>query len=284
MTEMDLLSIGESAMAFDVEEILEINKFSHLHDSDRVFFCKTDYVDIALKEISKIPHEVIFISGNSDYTINEARFNCKPPNVVKWFCHNKHFDSDVLVPIPIGIENKTECKLGSEHGFIWDHAPEKHKVISEIENRSATKTIYANFTVDSSRCASRGVWRSIAENSEHITFEGNMRRPYIEFVSDILDHEAVLCPLGNTHVEEGDNHRIYEVLYLGRIPIVHTEDYYKKLHHKFPVLLVKNLDDIADEDFMKSEIKRIKNEKFDDKYLKFSYWKNLILKEKMGLR
>ena len=271
-------------MSYDIKQILEINKFSHLDDGERIFFCKTDYVGEILPRLGQLDREVIFISGNSDYTINEARFNCRPPNVVKWFCHNKHFNSDILVPIPIGIENKTECKLGSRHGLVWGHAPEKHKVISESENKPATKTIYANFTVASNRCASRGVWRSIAENSEHITFEGNMGRPYVEFVSDILDHEAVLCPLGNRRVEEGDNHRIYEVLYLGRIPIVHTKDYYEKLHHKFPVLLVNNLDDIADEDLMRKEIDKIKSQNFNNDYLKFSYWKNLILKEREKLR
>ena len=73
-------------------------------------------------------------------------------------------------------------------------------------------------------------------------------------------------------------------LYLGRIPIVHTKDYYEKLHHKFPVLLVKNLDDIANEDLMRKEIDKIKSQNFNSNYLKFSYWKNLILKEKQKLR
>tara|TARA_R100000005_G_scaffold51804_1_gene25170 strand:- start:393 stop:1211 length:819 start_codon:yes stop_codon:yes gene_type:complete len=272
-------------MAYDIDEILEINKFSHLDDGERIFFCKTDYVGQILPRLGELDREVILISGNSDYVINKERFKSKPRNVVKWFCQNKHFDSEALVPIPIGVENRTECKLGSGHGFVWGHAPEKHELISTAEEVVPTKMLYANYTLDNNRHPARFTWMSIAEGSSHITVEKEMNRPYREFISDVLDHEAVLCPLGNSPEEDAaDNHRIYETLYLGRIPVLHIKDTYERLHHKFPAILIENIEVIADEDFMRGEIDRIKSQTYNKNHLKFSYWRDLILKEKEKLK
>lgn len=283
-------------MSYPIEEILEMNKFSHLHDGERIFFCKTDYIQTianvpsAFDITSSIPHDVILITGNSDHVIDDRHVRNKPQNVIKWFCGNKHSQSDELTIIPIGIENSVKCKIGIEHGYVWDHAPEKHKILSELRPKEPTKLVYANFTVcPSSRHASRSEWKSIALESDHITWsEGDLK--YAEYCDHILDHEAVLCPLGNIHVPENDNHRIYEVLYAGRIPIIHQQELYKKLYHKYPVILIPTdekdtprFDIIKDEKFMRSEIDRVKSTKYDDKYLKFSYWKDLILSEKEKL-
>ena len=276
-------------MSYPIEEIIETNKFSHLHDGERIFFCKTDYIQTianvpsAFDITSSVPHEVILITGNSDYAIDNRHVKNKPQNIVKWFCVNKHSQSDELTAIPTGIENSAKCKIGIEHGYVWDHAPEKHKILSELRPKEPTKLIYANFTLASGRHPSREIWKNIALESNHITWEEN-NLEYADFCSHILDHEAALCPQGNIHVPEGDNHRIYEVLYAGRIPVIHAQDYYQKMHHKFPVILIEDLNLIADEKFMKSEIDKVKSQTYDPKYLKFSYWKDLILKERNKLK
>jgi len=279
-------------MAYDIDEILEINKFSHLDDGERIFFCKTDYVGQILPRLGELDREVILISGNSDHVINEERFKSKPSNVVKWFCQNKHFDSEFVVAIPLGVQNYTPCKLGETHGYVWGGSEQKAETLSNAQDRTPTKMIYANFTTDNTRHYSREVWKQIALSEDHITWYpfGGFYNPYSsdlsygDWVNSVLNHEAVLCPLGNSSVPEGDNHRIYETLYLGRIPIVHTKYYYEQLHHKFPVVLVKNLEDIADEDLMRKEIDKVKSQNFNSNYLKFSYWRDLILKEKEKLK
>jgi hypothetical protein len=276
-------------MSYPVEEMLEMNKFSHLHDGKQVFFCKWEFIAETWQRISEQPNEAILISGNSDNVIDDQHVRNKPQNVIKWFCGNKHSQSDELTIIPIGIENSTKCKIIG-HGKVWDHAPEKHKILSELRPKEPTKLVYANFTVCRfSRHASRGIWKSIALESDHITWsKGDLE--YAEYCDHILDHEAVLCPLGNIHVPENDNHRIYEVLYAGRIPVIHQQALYKKLYHKFPVILIPtdehgicHFDAIKDEQFMRAEIDRVRSQTYDDKYLKFSYWKELILKTKASL-
>ena len=271
-------------MSFDIEEILEINKFSHLHDGDRIFFCKTDYLNQAFPEIAKVPNDVILISGNSDLQITENQFLNKPNNVVKWFCQNKHVDEDILVPIPIGIENRTPCKIPG-HGKVWGHAPIKHEIINSHANIAPEKVLYSNFTIDSRRHPARNIWMNIAETSEHITVDRNMQNPYGVWVENVLKHEAVLCPLGNSPGSpDSDNHRIYEVLYLNRIPVVHVKSSYNKLHHQFPVILIENLEDVGDESFMRQQIDKVKNKNMDKKFLNFSHWKNIILEAKESLK
>ena len=271
-------------MSFPIEELLEINKFSNLHDGNRVVFCKTDYLYTLLPALEAFPHEIILISGNSDYSVSEERLSFKPDNVVKWFGPNKSADSDIVVPIPLGIENSICCKLGYHHGFVWDHAPEKHGIISETQNKPPTKMIYANFEVHQSRHPSRVLWKDIAQNHDHITWQPDNALRYADYIDEVLDHEAVLCPQGNVSVPEGDNHRLYEVLYSGRIPITHAQTYHKTLHHKFPVILVEDLEAVSDEKFMRSEIDRVKSQTYDHKYLRFSYWRDLILAEKEKLK
>jgi hypothetical protein len=65
--------------------IIQINKFSELHNNETIIFCKTDYIFDEFKNIEKIPNDVILITGNSDYPIDESRFNLKPKNVKKWY-------------------------------------------------------------------------------------------------------------------------------------------------------------------------------------------------------
>jgi len=87
-----------------------------------------------------------------------------------------------------------------------------------------------------------------------------MQNPYGVWVENVLKHEAVLCPLGNSPGSpDSDNHRIYEVLYLNRIPVVHVKSSYDKLHHQFPVILIENLEDVGDESFMRQQIDKVKN-------------------------
>ncbi len=273
-------------MAFPLKEILEFNKFSHLHDGDRIFFCKFEFIEDSWNAIRQKDHDCILISGNSDYGHKKSLLEhaSKPPNLKHWFCVNKSEETDGCTALPLGIENFTPCKLGERHGFVWGHAPEKHRLISEAQHRSPTKMIYANFEVHKSRHPSREMWRHLSQGCSHITWQPNNTLSYARYLDEILDHEAVLCPQGNVGVEEGDNHRIYETLYAGRIPVTHAQKYHKMLHHKFPIIVVEDLEAVADKEFMRSEIDRVKSTTFDPKYLKFSHWKNTILEAKKRLK
>ena len=74
--------------------------------------------------------------------------------------------------------------------------------------------------------------KNLCENCNHVTFK-NYGLSYQEFISDVISHDAVLCPVGNSPEGVADNHRIYEVLYSNRIPIVFAKNQnvlYNKLY------------------------------------------------------
>jgi len=256
--------------------IIQLNKFSRLHDGEKIIFCKTDYLLEEFEQVAKKNHDVVLISGNSDYCITNDIVRRAPRNIKKWFCQNKYSDSFLLQSIPIGLDNSEECTRPG-HGKAWEHAKQKQKVLSEPPNKKSDKLIYSNFTVQNN-VAHRSLLKQISIDTQHITWsEPNVEYP--EYVNSILEHQAVLCAQGN---EDGDNHRIYETLYLSRVPLSFSPTQYRYLHHLFPTVLITNIEDLYDEKLLTKKISECKK-KINNKYLDFDYWKDMILDVAEGL-
>lgn len=191
-------------------DLLQLNYFSQLHDDENVIFCKTDFLPNEFNRIaSKGP--VVLISGNSDYEINDNVVDHCPPNVIKWYAQNATCSSDRVEGIPIGIENTIVCKREG-HGKVWDHALEKPEILISTPRPEPTKDIYSNFSVKTHW--SREIVAYTINKIPYITKRTGLS--YKEFVSDVLDHRMVVCPVGNGI----DTHRMWETLYLDRVPIV----------------------------------------------------------------
>jgi len=258
---------------------IEINKFSELHDGKNIFFCKTDNILEEFENIKKLKNDVIFISGNSDYCIADQEVSQAPPNIKKWFCQNRLSDSELLQSIPLGLDNSTPCKRGQKHGTVWGHAPQRLSILNEADKkRKETDFIYANFSIETNP-KHRLEMADVCNNLEYIntdivkTHEESNRRDYSLYVEEILKHQAVLCPIGNNM---GDNHRIYESLYLGKVSITFNPILHKYLHHLYPTILIKDLNELKDYDKLEERIKENKKA-IDFKYLDMEYWRNLIL-------
>lgn len=254
---------------------LQINKISKLHNGADIFFCKTDFIEEAFIQIQSIKNDVIFISGNSDYCINDGLVKKAPKNIKKWFCQNRLSDDDLLESIPIGIENAVPCSIDG-YGYVWPHAIEKPSIINRLKNESSQSCInliYSNFNVNTNP-AHRNEVKQYISKLDHITKE-ECNLNFEDFVKGILSHEAVLCPQGNG---EGDNHRIYETLHLGKVPITFNSKQFKYLHHKFPVVLIEDIKELSDKDLIENKIHEAQS-KFDDKYLDANYWINKIKHE-----
>ena len=84
----------------------------------------------------------------------------------------------------------------------------------------------------------------------------------------------MLCPQGNGL---GDNHRIYETLYLNRIPITTGPHVHKSLHHKFPVVLIEDINLLNNYDLIKEQVEIAKTKEWDRSLLDLDYWKSKIL-------
>ena len=118
---------------------------SEWHDGDKIIFCKTDFLDSEFSNISKITGDVILITGNSDYAITDDIVKRAPKNIKKWYAQNALTNSDLVTPIPMGIENKLESlRLGHCIGY-FERVQEKEILLNNIKNKEPIKFIYSNF-------------------------------------------------------------------------------------------------------------------------------------------
>ena len=261
-------------------DFIEINKFSELHDGDEIIFCKTDFIFNEFEVISKIPHDVILITGNSDYPIDSVIFDKKPKNVKKWYAQNALVNDDILIPLPIGLENKLESmRLGHGIGY-YDRVLEKEKLLSRNITELPIKKYYSNFDINTNHTY-RSKIKTICENSPHIDWEES-NLSLTKFFDKILEYEAIICPIGNGV----DTHRLWEVLYSNRIPIVIRVGDFKiyDLYKKLPILVLDNETQLFDEEFLEKKIIEIKKNQYDMSLLNFSYWENKINKQKQILK
>lgn len=251
--------------------VFQINKLSKHHNGETIFFTKTDYLTKDFIKISSLENDVILISGNSDFTISDNEVSRMPSNVKAWFATNAIVEHPKIIPIPLGIENYKEAER-PEHGVGYDRALEKENFILNHVDRTPKNLIYANFRWGTNPTHRNSII-NICKESPHITWE-EPTLTISEFFDRILDFEAVVCPQGNGF---GDNHRIYETLYLNRIPITTGQHVYKTLHHNFPVVYIDNVKLLKNHEYMKEQIEIAKLKKWDRNLLDLDYWESKIL-------
>lgn len=255
-------------------DTIQINKLSKLHNGNTIIFCKTDYIFDEFENIKNIPNNVVLITGNSDYPIDDYRFSHKPENVIKWFGQNVLVNDDSLIPLPIGLENKLESfRIGHGVGY-FDRVSEKETLLARPITSIPTKKYYANFNV-STNYQHRLKIKNICIESSHINWEES-NLTLNEFFNKILDYEAIICPAGNGI----DTHRLWETLYSNRIPIIIKIGDYKiyELYKKLPILILDDENQLYDENFLDNNIKKIKQTKYDMSLLDMSYWYEKIIK------
>jgi hypothetical protein len=262
-------------------DFIEINKLSKLHDGDKFFFSKTDLIIDTFKIIENINHDVVLITGNSDYPIIDDIVSRCPSNVIRWFAQNNKTDSNRVIAIPIGLMNYEHSSRGEEHGLGWfekSQAPFISKFIDKSKTITPNKLIYANFTI-STNYNLRTAIKNIVDVIDYIDWVepnnslGYVKEFYNPFYEKILEYECVLCPDGNGI----DSHRFYETLYLNRIPITFNSEYYYKLHHHFPCILITDIEMLKNQNYIEGEIKRVKNMEWDKSKLTNKFWENKIL-------
>lgn len=254
-----------------MNDFIEFNKFSHLHNGKNIFFCKTDYAFSFFKEISTLKSNLILIIGNSDKSIDDSYALALPSNVIKVYGQNVTTQDPRFEALPMGLENSTESALGNKHGIAWPRSKTLQKHLLDSSDIPPSKFIYSNF-----RCGTNKHHRSKVDDlSMQIDFithnEPNLST--VEFHHQILDHKITLCPAGNGV----DTHRLWEVLYLHRVPLTIKIGDYKiyDLYKELPIIVLDSIDDLLNEDLIQK--------KYNDALLNttamayFPFWKNHIL-------
>jgi hypothetical protein len=262
-------------LKINMTDFIQINKFSSLHNGKDIIFCKTDYILEEFKNIEKSKNDIILITGNSDYSIDDRVFNLKPNNIVKWYAQNALVNHHILEPLPLGLENKNPS-LRDGHGIgYYDRVSEKETLLSRNLNISPNKKIYSNFNINTNYHYRKTI-KDVCYNSPHITWEDS-NLTLTEFFNNILNYESVICPIGNGI----DTHRLWEVLYSNRIPITIKVGDYKiyELYKKLPIIILNNIEELYDIETISYKINEIKSKKYDLEILDFNFWKNKILND-----
>lgn len=253
--------------------IIQLNKFSELHDGQKVIFCKTDFIYEEFDYIKSLDNEVILITGNSDYPINDKLINDVPLNVKIWFGQNILGHHPKINPIPMGIENKNES-VRKGHGVgYYDRVSIKEKLLSKDVIKIPIKEIYSNFNINTN-FKHRNMVKQKSIELPFIDWE-YPTKSLEEFFDKILDYKIVLCPAGNGI----DTHRIWEILYSNRVPLTIKIGNYKiyELYEKLPIIILDSIEDLENF-FLIQEKYEIAKTKFNNLYLlDFEYWKNKIL-------
>ena len=257
-----------------INDFIELNKFSELHDSKNIFFCKTDFILDDFKLIESLDNEVILITGNSDYPITDKIISLLPNNVRVWFAQNAISNHDKLQPIPIGLENKN-FSYRPEHGIGYeDRVTTKEKLLLRESLIPSNKKIYSNFNI-STNYNHRNYVKEISVSSEHIDWdEPNLSLE--SFFDKILEYESVICPAGNGV----DTHRLWEVLYSKKIPITVKMGDYKiySLYEKLPIVILDRVEDLKNKNLLYDKLSEIKKQEYNLELLQCSYWVNEIKK------
>lgn len=246
-----------------------INKLSQLHNGKTIFFCKTDYILEDFNIISKLNNNVIFITGNSDYSINDDITNLAPKNIIKWYAQNALSYNEILEPIPIGLENRFPSSREGHGIGYYDRVKNKEDILQKINtNNQPNKFIYANFNINTN-INYRYKIKEICLNTPFITWqEPNLLLD--TFYSQIIDHKMVLCPIGNGV----DTHRLWETLYSNRIPIIIKIGNYKiyELYKKLPIIILDNILELKNLDLIMSKYYQAINKDTNHNMLYIDYW------------
>lgn len=231
-----------------------------------IIYTHTLYVNDFFRLISdKNEYLFILISHNSDINVDN-KLSEIPINIIKWFAQNVDFNDKRIISIPIGLENSR-----------W--FPEQKKIEKlnkkQYDIKKCRNLLYINHNIKTNP-NERSKPYVLFKNKNWVTLEqGKNGSGYDNYIDNMFNHKFVLCPNGNGI----DTHRLWECLYLKTIPIV-KNNINNKFYSDLPIIMVNEWDEIT-EDFLNSEYDRInKTNNWNYNKLNFSYWDNLIKKEK----
>jgi hypothetical protein len=256
-------------------DLIQLNRFSDLHDEKNVFFCKTDFIIETFNQIKSLDNEVVLITGNSDYGITNSHIYIMPKNIKKWYAQNAMSNHPVIDPLPFGIENKfPSSRLNHGVGY-FDRVTEKEQLLNRKIDIVPNKFIYSNFDVLTNSNI-RTPYMNLSKQLSHIDWEES-NLPLEKFFDRILEYKMILCPQGNGV----DTHRLWEALYLNRVPIIVKSNNHKiyDLYKKLPIIILDNINQLRDYKYIEYQYDIVKNKKNNLELLEFSYWVNKIKTE-----
>lgn len=255
------------------DEIITTDKYLNLV-SNNIYYIKTDLLYNNLNSmiwrnnIHTLKSSKVWITGHSDYPINNTLFNKYQNNCDYWFTVNNEVDNKKIKSLPLGITNFTnETELHPIFG--------NNDIMLEVMAlpKEYTNLVYLNFNINT-HTHERQQCYNVFHNKKYVTVGKieNTLEGRKKYLKEIRNHKFVLCPRGGGI----DTHRLWETLYMDSIPIVKKcfamNDFYD-----LPILFIDDWSEIENADFLERKYEEITSKTWNMEKLKFSYWKNLII-------
>jgi hypothetical protein len=204
------------------------------------------------------PSARLVVSGHSDFPVTDQVVSRYP--FARWFGINKQTPN--CRGLPLGITNDTnESDLHRIYGNV--------DMMAEVASqpRNVKNLAYMNFSVGTYPTERQKVWDMFKDKSWVTCGESiNSMEGRKAFLSDIRNHQYVLCPRGNGI----DTHRLWETLYMGSIPIV-LWDIAHSDWTDLPILFVRSWEQVTEE-FLTSQLHRFANTPWNYNKLHVGYW------------
>lgn len=246
-----------------------------------IIFCKTDFIPFLSKNLHLFNVNFNLVSGRSDYTIPHffqsfSNILLESPKVKKWYAVNCVEHHEKFVPIPLGIDFHT--MYGDIKKFPKEQEDELFLVKREFKPLSETNAnAITNFHHAMENPPLRRMIRSIVYNSLYkkdcVIWLPKQDR--IDFWRSCNDDMFVICPFGNGP----DTHRTYEVLALGRVPIISKCYFNDVLFSDLPVVIIESWNCITKEFLVKQReeiLKKFEKNEYNFEKITSLYWQRKI--------
>lgn len=239
--------------------------------------------------LNRIKNPFILVSGNSDHNVPEdfphANILLNSPKLMGWFSQNVLKNIPKLYQIPIGLDYHTLANNIGNHEWSDEILPieplKQEESLIKIKNniksiKELNPLVCTNFHYNINGPNRRFKYRSdlynCLKNNQNIIWLPKQTRE--QFWITLNHIPFVICPFGNGQ----DTHRTWEVLCLGRIPIV-QESYLNNLFEQLPVIIVNDWNQLT-KNFLQDKFKEIitgfEINKYNMEKITLKYWKEKI--------
>ena len=252
----------------EYDEYISGYKFSTMRMPPSVFFMKIEEVPNFIINNRSSLDEFTIVTHQGDLPVTEqlVNFVSTQSRLKQWYGQNIEYKHPNVTSIPIGLENDCHFVHMAKRKRIYDASKSSFGI-------APNKMAYMNFSFWTRR-DERIHLRNVLDKKSFVTNECSdsvIQENYPLWIDRVMNHHYVLCPRGNGV----DTHRLWETLYLGRIPIVKREintHFYTDL----PILFVDSWDEVT-ESLLNDNLERLSDSKnFNLEMLKFSYWEKKI--------
>jgi len=228
-------------MTLYIDNIRLYNReISQVKDSDREYVRSLMRENNLLELCGQQPHmKFIIFTGLEDTPLDMFIVGQIPDNVIRINAAQGLHNVDKVKPLANGIQRKMYWNDFRSELISWN-------LSINLRGKSPRNLLYINHSdkTNPKRARIKEIFRdqSFAKVVED-------RRGHSRFYSDIQDSAFVICPEGNGL----DCHREWEVIYLGRVPVIKRHPYLEHLHRNDNVLFVDDYEEVT-EDLLQKNI------------------------------